>query len=371
MLIGIPKEIKSDEHRVSLTPAGVRELITHGHQVMVQHEAGLDAGFSDDAYQAVGAQISHTADAVFAEADIIIKVKEPQPAECAKLKEGQTLLTYLHLAPDPEQTKHLLASGATCIAYETITGTHQRLPLLAPMSEIAGRVAIQKAAYYLESSQQGRGILCGGVPGVSPATIIVIGGGVAGLNAARMAMGLGAEVMIIDRDIAVLRSIDDKFNGRIRTLFSTTSAIEHHLRIADAVIGAVLVPGAATPKLVTQPMLAHMKPNAVLVDIAIDQGGCFATSRPTTHKEPTYVIDDMIHYCVANIPSVVARTATFALTNASLPYILTLANRGIKQALLDDPHLLNGLNIHRGQVTCQAVAQALGYDYVESTEALQ
>jgi len=301
---------------------------------------------------------------------MVVKVKEPQSAECKMLRQGQILFTYLHLAPDPEQTRLLVESGATCIAYETVTGAGNTLPLLAPMSEVAGRMSIQEAAVCLEKSKQGSGILLGGVPGVEPANVVVIGGGVVGLNAARMAVGLGANVTILDRSIARLKQIDEAFDGRIKTLFSTTEAIESQIKTADAVIGAVLVAGAAAPKLVTREMLSLMKKGSVLVDVAIDQGGCFETSRATTHADPTYIIDGIIHYCVANMPGGVARTSTFALNNATMPFVLTLANKGYKAALMDDVNLRNGLNVHDGMVTIQAVAQALGYNYVDAVTAL-
>ncbi|WP_374334644.1 alanine dehydrogenase [Leeia sp.] len=370
MLIGVPKEIKNHEYRVGLTPAGTKELIRNGHQVMVQQHAGTAIGFADDQYVAAGAQIIPTAAEIFAKADMIIKVKEPQPVECQMLRPGQILYTYLHLAPDPEQTKALVASGCIAIAYETVTDDRGGLPLLAPMSEVAGRMSIQAAARALEKSAGGSGVLLGGVPGVAPGKVTVIGGGVVGLHAARMAAGLGAEVTILDRSLPRLKEIDSDFGGRIKTLFSTQDAIERELKEADAVIGAVLIPGAAAPKLVTRDMLKLMKPGSVLVDVAIDQGGCFETSKATTHQEPTYVVDGIIHYCVANMPGGVARTSTQALTNATLGYAVALANKGWKQALRDDKHLRNGLNVAEGKVTYEAVARDLGYAYVAAESVI-
>ena len=370
MLIGVPKEIKNHEYRVGLTPAVVRELKANGHSIIVENDCGAAIGLENDQYVIAGAEVVDSAAEIFARADMVVKVKEPQSAECKMLRQGQILFTYLHLAPDPEQTRLLVESGATCIAYETVTGAGNTLPLLAPMSEVAGRMSIQEAAVCLEKSKQGSGILLGGVPGVEPANVVVIGGGVVGLNAARMAVGLGANVTILDRSIARLKQIDEAFDGRIKTLFSTTEAIENQIKTADAVIGAVLVAGAAAPKLVTREMLSLMKKGSVLVDVAIDQGGCFETSRATTHADPTYIIDGIIHYCVANMPGGVARTSTFALNNATMPFVLTLANKGYKAALMDDVNLRNGLNVHDGMVTIQAVAQALGYNYVDAVTAL-
>ncbi|WP_310450531.1 alanine dehydrogenase [Sulfuritalea sp.] len=370
MRIGVPKEIKNHEYRVGLTPAGSRELVRCGHQVTVQADAGKAIGFTDGQYAAAGAQIAATAAEIFADCDMIIKVKEPQPAEYRQLRRGQILYTYLHLAPDPLQTQGLIDSGATCIAYETVTDGRGGLPLLAPMSEVAGRMSVQAAAKALEISSGGSGVLLGGVPGVAPAHVTVIGGGVVGIHAARMALGLGAQVTILDRSLARLREIDNDFGGRIRTLFSTHDAIEHELRMADAVIGAVLIPGAAAPKLVTREMIRLMKPGSVLVDVAIDQGGCAETSHATTHQDPTYVVDGVIHYCVANMPGGVARTSTQALTNATLEHALAIANQGIRQALLRDGNLRNGLNVCGGSVTCEAVARELGHPYVAAEEAL-
>jgi len=370
MLIGVPKEIKSNEHRIGLTPVGVQELVHHGHQVLVQSNGALTIGFENEHYLQAGAEIVETAQEIFQRAEMIIKVKEPQPEECAMLRPGQVLFTYLHLAPDPEQTKLLLESGATCIAYETVTSESHGLPLLAPMSEVAGRMSIQAGAYNLEITQGGDGILLGGVPGVEPAKVLVIGGGVVGINAARMAMGLGADVTILDRSIDRLQELEMRFGGRMKTVFSTTAAIERYALEADLVIGAVLIPGAAAPRLISADLVKRMKKGAVMVDVAIDQGGCFETSRPTTHQDPTYIVDDVVHYCVANMPGGVARTSTIALTNATLPYALQLAEKGPAVALRDNAHLRNGLNVHAGAVTHEAVAQALGYDYVEALEAL-
>lgn len=371
MLIGVPKEIKNHEYRVGLIPAVVRELTDKGHSVIVEKDCGAGIGLDDYLYTEAGAEIVATADEVFARADMVVKVKEPQPQECKMLRKGQILFTYLHLAPDPQQTKLLVESGATCIAYETVTDSNNGLPLLTPMSEVAGRMAIQEAAICLEKSKGGSGVLLGGVPGVEPANVVIIGGGVVGVNAARMAIGLGANTTILDRSIARLKQIDEMYDGRIKTLFSTKDSIEAQLKTADAVIGAVLVPGAAAPKLVTREMLGLMKKGSVLVDVAIDQGGCFETSRATTHQDPTYIVDGIIHYCVANMPGGVARTATFALNNATMPFVLALANKGYVQALEDNAHLRNGLNVHNGMVTVEAVAQVLGYDYVEASAALQ
>ncbi|ARN72760.1 alanine dehydrogenase [Oceanicoccus sagamiensis] len=370
MLVGVPKEIKNHEYRIGMTPAGVKELVGRGHQVLVQHQGGVAVGFSDEDYRQAGAEVVDSAEEIFARSEMIVKVKEPQPIECTMLREGQTLFTYLHLAPDPGQTELLLASGATCIAYETVTDANRGLPLLAPMSEVAGRMSIQEGAYCLEKAQGGSGMLMGGVPGVEAANVLVIGGGVVGLNAARIAMGMGAKVTIMDRSLPRLKSIDELYGDRLTTLYSTTDAIEKQLALADVVIGAVLIPGAAAPKLVTREMLKLMKPGSVLVDVAIDQGGCFETSKATTHENPTYIVDGIIHYCVANMPGGVARTSTLALTNATLPYVLALADKGPCQAMAEDNHLLNGLNVYRGMVTVEAVAQALGYAYVKPEVAL-
>jgi len=370
MLIGIPKEIKNHEYRVGMTPAGVNELVLNGHQVLVETNAGLAVGFSDQAYVAVGAKIAANAQEVFAVSDMIVKVKEPQPGECAMLRPDQVLFTYLHLAPDPEQTKALLASNCVAIAYETVTDSLGGLPLLAPMSEVAGRLSIQAGAHALEKPQGGSGVLLGGVPGVKPANVVVIGGGVVGINAARMAVGLNADVTILDRNLNVLKAIDNTFNGRIKTLYSNALNLQEMVQEADLVIGAVLIPGAAAPKLVTKQMLTTMKKGSVLVDVAIDQGGCFETSHATTHADPTYIVNDVVHYCVANMPGAVARTSTLALTNATLPFAIALANSGWQAALKANPHLKAGLNICKGKVTYAAVAKDLGYDYVSADSLL-
>jgi len=370
MLIGTPKEIKNHEYRVGLTPAGVRELKAHGHGVLIQKGAGLGIGLADAAYVAAGAEIVETAAEVFARAEMVIKVKEPQAVECKMLRPGQVLFTYLHLAPDPEQTKGLVDSGCVAIAYETVTDRQGGLPLLAPMSEVAGRMSIQAGAHAMEKAQGGNGVLMGGVPGVPPAEVVVIGGGVVGYNAARVAVGMGASVTILDRSLPRLNWLDTVFESKLKTLYSTADSLESCLIKADLVIGAVLVPGAAAPKLVTRAMLKHMTPGTVMCDVAIDQGGCFETSRATTHQSPTYVEEGIVHYCVANMPGGVARTSTFALTNATLPFALALANKGYRQAMRDDVHLLNGLNVHAGKVTYKAVADVLGYAHQPAAEAI-
>jgi alanine dehydrogenase len=371
MRVGVPKEIKTHEYRVGLTPAGVHELAARGHAVLVETGAGAGIGLSDPDYRAAGANIVGSGEAVFESADLIVKVKEPQAEERRRLRPGQVLFTYLHLAPDEPQTADLLASGGTCIAYETVTGPDGQLPLLAPMSEIAGRMSIQAGAHALERERGGRGVLLGGVPGVEPADVLILGGGVVGYNAARMAVGLGASVVIVDRSLAVLRSLDRLFGVQIRTVFATAQAIEQHLRNADLVVGGVLIPGAAAPKLVSAALVKKMRPGSVAVDVSIDQGGCFETARPTTHADPTYVIDGVVHYCVANMPGAVPRTSTFALTNATLPFVLALADKGWRQALVDDPHLRAGLNIHAGRITCEAVAQAHGLPWVAPGSVLE
>ena len=370
MLIGVPKEIKNHEYRVGLTSAGVRELVAHGHRVIVQKHAGESIGLTDELYVVAGAEIVDTAAEVFERAEMIIKVKEPQPEECRMLREGQVLFTYLHLAPDPVQAKGLVDSGCVAIAYETVTDRNGGLPLLAPMSEVAGRMSIQAGAHALEKAQGGVGVLLGGVPGVAPAKVVIIGGGVVGINAARMAVGMGARVTVLDRSLPRLNYLDTVFNGQLNTIYSTRDSVEEHVHAADLVIGAVLIPGAAAPKLVTREMLRSMNNGAVVVDVAIDQGGCFETSRPTTHQDPTFIVDGVVHYCVANMPGGVARTSTFALTNATLPYVLALADKGYRQALQDDPGLRDGLNVHHGKVTHRAVSDALGYDYTPATEVL-
>jgi len=370
MLIGVPKEIKNHEYRIGLTPGGVRELVVNGHEVIVENNGGAAIGFSNEEYMAAGAKIIDSAEDIFASADMIIKVKEPQPNECKMLRADQILFTYLHLAPDPKQTELLVESGASCIAYETVTDNNGGLPLLAPMSEVAGRMSIQAGAHHLEKAQGGLGSLLGGVPGVAPAKVLVIGGGVVGAQAARMAVGMGADVTILDRSLPRLRQLDVEFSGRLRCIYSTAESIEQYALEADLVIGAVLIPGAAAPKLLTRAIISKMKKGAVIVDVAIDQGGCFETSKATTHEQPTYIVDGVVHYCVANMPGGVARTSTMALTNATLPFALALANKGAKKALLDDPHLLNGLNVHQGQVTYKAVADVLSYDYGNPKELL-
>jgi alanine dehydrogenase len=369
MLIGVPKEIKNHEYRIGLTPAGVGELVRAGHQVLVETGGGASIGFEDDDYRAAGARVAGNAQAVFDAAQMIVKVKEPQPIECEMLSPGQILFTYLHLAPDPAQTELLLKSGVTAIAYETVTDARGTLPLLAPMSEVAGRMSIQAGAFYLEKENGGLGVLLGGVPGVEAARVLIIGGGVVGENAARMAVGLGAKVSVLDRSHDRLKYLDNAFAGRLQTIYSTAEAIEKYALEADLVVGAVLIPGAAAPRLISRELVSRMKKGAVMVDVAIDQGGCFETSRPTTHQEPVYAVDEVIHYCVANMPGGVARTSTMALTHATLPFAVRLADRGL-QALVDDPHLRNGLNVHNGMLTCEPVAQALGYDYVEPLIAL-
>ncbi|KAA0695378.1 alanine dehydrogenase [Halopseudomonas laoshanensis] len=369
MHVGVPKEIKNHEYRVGLTPAAVAELVMHGHQVSIEHDAGAAIGFSDADYQQAGAQLADVG-TLFAEAQLIVKVKEPQAAERARLREGQILFTYLHLAPDPEQTNDLLASGATCIAYETVTDARGHLPLLAPMSEVAGRMAIQAGAGCLEKARGGRGVLLGGVPGVPRGKVVILGGGVVGSNALAMAVGVGAEVTVLDKSPDVLRRLDAEYGNRIQTLYSTATTLEQEVIAADLVVGAVLIPGAAAPKLISAELIARMQPGAVLVDVAIDQGGCAETSRPTTHAEPTYIVDQVVHYCVANMPGAVARTATQALNNATLPFVLALANKGVRQALEDDPHLLNGLNIAQGKLTNVGVGDALNIAVQPLADAL-
>ncbi len=369
MLVGIPKEIKVEEYRVGLVPAAVRELIHHGHQVLVETSAGAGVAASDADYQSAGARIAPDAASVFASAELIVKVKEPQPVEIERLRPGQVLFAYLHLAADKPQAEGIMRSQATAIAYETVTDAAGGLPLLAPMSEVAGRMSIQAGAHHLEKEQGGPGILLGGVPGVSPAKVVVLGGGVAGTNAARVALGMEASVTVIDKSLARLRALDMQFGPGLRTLFATMDAIENEIVQADLVIGAVLVPGAATPKLVNRDLLRRMKPGSVLVDISVDQGGCFETSRPTTHAQPTYVVDGVIHYCVANMPGAVARTSTLALNNATLPFVLALADMGWQRALTHDPHLRAGLNVHDGCIVHPAVAQAIALPCRELTLA--
>ena len=370
MLIGVPKEIKIQEYRVGLTPANVLELTDRGHAVIVEQGAGVGIGMNDADYEAVGAEIVADAEEVFQRAEMVVKVKEPQAGERALLRKGQILFTYLHLAPDPDQTEDLINSGATCIAYETVTSKSGGLPLLAPMSEVAGRLSVQAGAYFLEKAHGGHGVLLGGVPGVDPAKVVVIGGGVVGTHATHIALGMGADVWVLDRNVDVLKSMWRQFGRSLNTVFSTRDAIERHCERADLVIGGVLIPGAAAPKLVTAEMIKRMKPGSVVVDVAIDQGGCFETSHATTHDEPTYMVDDVIHYCVANMPGAVPKTSAVALNNATLPFVLALAGKGVKAALSDDPHLLAGLNVHGGKITHPAVAESLGYDYVEPMAAL-
>jgi alanine dehydrogenase len=362
MLIGCPTEIKTREYRVGMTPATCREAIAHGHRVLVQKGAGVGAGFPDASYAAVGVELAETAEEIFGRADMIVKVKEPQPAERRMLREGQILFTYLHLAPDPEQTRDLLASGCTAIAYETVTDSQGGLPLLAPMSEVAGRLAPQVGAWALQKANGGRGVLIGGVPGVAPARVTIIGGGVVGTHAARIASGMGANVTVLDRSLHRLKYLDDVFGGQFKTRYASRGETEELVLASDMVVGAVLIPGAAAPKLVSRAQLSQMLPGAVLVDVAIDQGGCFETSRPTTHNDPIYEVDGIIHYCVANMPGAVARTSTLALTNATLPFLLALADKGWRQACRDDPHLAAGLNVHAGKLTYYAVGEALGMD---------
>jgi len=370
MLIGVPKEIKVHEYRVGMTPSSVREAVVHGHAVIVETRAGAGIGASDDDYRSAGAQVADTAAEVFARADLIVKVKEPQAAERKMLRANQVLFTYLHLAADRAQAQDLLASDAVCIAYETVTSPTGGLPLLAPMSEVAGRLAIQAGAHCLEKSAGGMGMLLGGVPGVAPARIVILGAGVVGTNAVQMAVGTGAQVVVIDKSIDALRRIDALFNGRALTVYSNRDNIEREVRRADLVISGVLIPGAAAPKLITKDMLAKMKPGSVIVDVAIDQGGSTETSRPTTHADPTYVIDGIVHYMVANMPGAVPRTSTYALNNATLPFMLALADKGWRDAVRNDPHLKHGLNIVDGRITHQAVADALGLDYTAADTLL-
>jgi len=370
MIIGVPKEIKNNEFRVGLTPGSVREMHAHGHSVLVQKNAGAGIGASDQDYIRAGANITVNAEEIYATTEMIIKVKEPQAAERALLREDQILFTYLHLAPDPAQTRDLIKSGAVCIAYETVTSAAGGLPLLAPMSKVAGRLAIQAGAHYLEQPQGGMGKLLGGVPGVEPAKVVIIGAGVVGTHAAHIAVGMGADVYILDRNPDALDRHWQHFGKSTNTIYSTNDTLEEHIVSADLVIGAVLVPGAESPKLVSADMVKKMQTGAVLVDVAIDQGGCFETSHPTTHADPTYVVDDVIHYCVANIPGAVPRTSTYALNNATLPYALSIANKGYKKALVDDQYLRDGLNVIHGKITCKEVAKDLGYTYTPELEAL-
>jgi len=371
MLIGVPKEIKNHEYRVGLTTASVAELVASGHSLLVETNAGMGIGLSDQDYIDAGAQIAANADEVFRQVDMVVKVKEPQPEECKKLRPGQILFTYLHLAPDLEQAKLLLESGVTAIAYETVVDSLGSLPLLAPMSEVAGRLAVQAGAHCLEKAQGGAGVLLGGVPGVAPAKVLVIGGGVVGENSATMAVGLGAEVTILDRSLPRLRQLNSQFGNSAKVLYSTPQTLEQLALEADLVIGAVLIPGASAPRLLSEQQVKRMKPGAVIVDVAIDQGGCFETSRATTHQDPTYKVGEVVHYCVANIPGAVPRTSAFALNNATLPYVLSIANLGVAGALRRDAGLLQGLNVKDGMITCSAVAEALNLPYVAADQALQ
>ncbi len=363
MHIGVPAEIKDAERRVGLTPNSTHELVSQGHEVMIESNAGIGAGFDDEQYRSVGATIAANAEEVFEANEMIVKVKEPQAVERARLRADQTLFTYLHLAPDPAQTKVLIDSGATCIAYETVTDRKGTLPLLAPMSQVAGRLSVQAGATHLEAPNGGRGMLLGGVPGVSPAQVTVIGGGVVGRNAIEMAVGLGADVTVLDRDLGVLERLEERFESRVRTIYSNAATLQEWVCCADLVIGAVLIPGAAAPKLVTKEMIANMRPGSVVVDVAVDQGGCFETTRATTHTEPTYLVDEVVHYCVANMPGAVPRTSTFALNNATLPFTVALANKGPVAAMQADPHLMAGLNVYDGKITDVAVAEALDLTY--------
>jgi len=370
MIIGIPKEIKNHEYRVGLTPSSVKECVKHGHQVLVETNAGNGIGASDENYISAGAKIIDTAAEIFASAEMIIKVKEPQAIERAMLRQDQILYTYLHLAPDPEQTKDLIASGAICIAYETVTAAQGGLPLLAPMSKVAGRMAVQAGAHFLEQPNGGLGALLGGVPGVEPLKVVIIGGGVVGSHAAHIAVGMGADVWVLDNNPETLEEHWQQFGRATNAVFSTQSSVEEHVTSADLVIGGVLIPGSEAPKLVTKEMIKAMKPGSVVVDVSIDQGGCFETSKATTHAEPTYVVDEVVHYCVANMPGGVPKTSTYALNNVTLPFALDIANKGVTQALLDDEHLRAGLNVHSGKVTCEEVAHDLGYEYYCALDAL-
>jgi alanine dehydrogenase len=371
MLVGVPKEIKDNEYRVGLVPSTVRELTANGHRVLVETGAGVGAGLADADYVAAGGEIVPGADRIFSDAELIVKVKEPLASERKQLRHGQVLFTYLHLAPDRTQTEDLMKSGVTAIAYETVTSPLGTLPLLTPMSEVAGRMAPHVGAHCLHKENGGRGVLLGGVPGVPPADVIILGGGVAGTNAAIIAAGLGADVAVVDRNLEALRRIAAQLGSRVRTLFSTRDVVETLCRRADLVIGTVLVPGAAAPKLITAQTVKAMKPGSVIVDVAIDQGGCAETSRPTTHSDPTYIVDDVVHYCVANMPGAVARTSTFALNNATFPFVLALADKGWRRAMSDDPNLRNGLNVHDGRVTYKAVADALKLPYTHADHAIR
>ncbi|MBI1732823.1 MAG: alanine dehydrogenase [Gammaproteobacteria bacterium] len=370
MLIGVPKEIKNHEYRVGLTPGSVKELSAYGHTVLVESRAGAGIRMNDEDYRNAGAEIVADPAQIYARAELIVKVKEPQHREFAMLRDGQVLFTYLHLAPDPVLARQLMKAGVIGIAYETVTGPNNTLPLLAPMSEVAGRLSIQAGAHCLEKANGGAGVLLGGVPGVEKANVLIIGGGVVGENAAAMALGMEADVTILDRSLPRLRQLDAEFQGKVRCIYSTRDTIEKYALDADLVVGAVLIPGGTTPKLLTRDIVRRMRPGSVVVDVAIDQGGCFETSHPTTHQEPTYVVDEVVHFCVANMPGAVPRTSTFALNNATLPFTLALANRGYRQAMLRDPDLRNGLNVYKGRITHQAVAEALGAEYQAPADAL-
>jgi len=370
MLIGCPKEIKPQEYRVGLTPNAVKEIILNGHKVLIEKDAGAGSGFSDQLYEEAGAKILHSAEEIFSQSEMIVKVKEPQRIERKMLKESQLLFTYLHLAPDPDQTHDLLESKCTAIAYETVTDDQGGLPLLAPMSEVAGRLAPQVGAWTLQKANGGRGILLGGVPGVEPARVTIIGGGVVGTNAAKVALGMGADVTVLERSITRMRQLDDIFHGNIKTIFANSGSTAEQLITSDLLIGAVLVPGATAPMLVSRSQLSSMKPGAAIVDVAIDQGGCFETSKATTHEDPIYDVDGIIHYCVANMPGAVARTSTIALGNATMPFILSLANKGWRNACKENDHLLNGLNVHLGNITYKAVAEALDLKFISPESAL-
>lgn len=371
MLIGIPKEVKVEEYRVGLTPYNAHELVAHGHTVYVEHNAGAGIGFVDEDYRALGVEVLDSAAEIYARAEMIVKVKEPQPVEYDLIRSGQILLTYLHLAPDPAQTKALLAADCIAIAYETVTDNAGGLPLLTPMSQVAGRLAIQAGSHCLEKANGGSGVLLGGVPGVDPGRVVVIGGGVVGTNAVRMAMGKEAQVTVLDTSLPRLRDLDFQFGGRLNTLYASESNIEECVQTADLVVGAVLLPGAHAPRVISRALLKKMRQGSVVVDVSVDQGGCIETTRPTTHLDPTYIEENIVHYCVSNMPGGVPRTSTLALNNATLPFVLAVADKGYQQALLDDPHLRNGLNIYRGQVTCDSVAKALGYPYVAAETLLK
>lgn len=370
MIIGIPKEIKNEEYRVGLTPFNAHELVKHGHTVLVEHDAAIGIGFTDEDYTNLGVEVVPNSEAIYARADMVVKVKEPQPKEFDLIREGQVLFTYLHLAPDPNQANALMKSGCIAIAYETVTDRHHHLPLLTPMSQVAGRLSVQAGAHCLEKSHGGSGILLGGVPGVSPGKVVVIGGGVVGTNAVRMAMGKEAMVTVLDTSLKRLQELDFQFGGRLNTMFATSANLEEYVHDADLVIGAVLLPGKAAPKLVTRQMLKSMRPGSVIVDVAIDQGGCIETSRPTSHTSPTFIEEGVVHYCVTNMPGAVPRTSTLALNNATLPFVLALADKGVYQALRDDPHLRNGLNVYKGMITHEGVAKDLGLPYTPASEVL-